>query len=216
MIAALEEQYGIRSQIHVYGGQGSWQRSFKQLLFDPSYSLEHSGLISALKELAERGWDIGLHQSFCAWNTKSMMSTERKYLMESLGLSVTSCRQHWLRFSWVMTWQAQEEAGLKFDTTLGFNDRPGFRNASALKFCPWDFDKNQPMKIEVAPLVLMDSHLYDYYSFSESSRQNEILQWINEIRAVHGTATLLWHPHTLSNDYSWRKGFDFLLNEVSA
>jgi hypothetical protein len=164
--------------------------------------------------MLEKGWQIGLHQSFYSWNNPKIMDKEKKKIENILGISITSCRQHWLRFGWRDTWKSQEKTGLLIDSTLGFNDRPGFRNSSAIIFHPWDFEKNSPLKIQVIPLVLMDSHLYDYAQLTEEGIQREIKRWLEEIKFVKGIATVLWHPHTLSKDYGWQNGFEFLLKEL--
>lgn len=215
-IAALERRHGLRSHFNVYGGRGGWRRTPLQILLDPAYNVQCARLADALKTLHRDGWTIGLHQSFSAWRDPELMQTEKKRLEQSLGAAVNSCRQHWLRFGWDATWAAQQQAGLTLDTTLGFNDRPGFRNATALRFHPWDNVRDEPMQLAALPLVLMDSHLYDYAEYSRSDRALEMQHWIDEIKFVRGAATVVWHPHVLDDDYGWRDGFDRLVTLIAA
>lgn len=210
-----ESAYGLRSLIHIYGGRGGWRRTPIQMLIDPAYNLSKSTLTKRLREISKKGWQIGLHPSFNTWMDAAKTEKERLNVEAALNISVTQCRQHWLRFSWQKTWKAQQTGGLFSDTTLGFNDRPGFRNGTALSFHPWDFNTNAPMKLKAIPLVLMDSHLFDYVQFTEADRAAEVKRWIDEIQMVHGTASLLWHPHTLGKDYGWGKGFENLLKEIT-
>lgn len=211
----MESAHGLRSLIHVYGGPGGWRRTPMQMLIDPAYNIAEDTLLKQLKEISKKGWQIGLHSSFDTYKNPTMIEKERKTVETVLSVPITACRQHWLRFSWQKTWQAQQAAGLLSDSTLGFNDRPGFRNGATLTFHPWDYDANAPMQLKAIPLTLMDSHLYDYAQFTETDRTVEVKRWVDEIRNVCGTATLLWHPHTLGSDYGWCKGFESLLDEIT-
>lgn len=213
-MADIEENCNLRSYINVYGGPGGWRRAPSQILFDPGYSIRDEKLIAQLRSLAQKGWTIGLHQSFHAWDDAKTTGAELLRLSEALRLPITACRQHWLRFGWGKTWKVQAEAGLKMDMTLGFNDRPGFRNAAALRFHPYDEDTRERMNIQALPLVLMDSHLYDYGEFDAGGRSQEINRWLEEIRAVRGTASVLWHPHTLGEDYGWLHGLLYLISRM--
>lgn len=211
----IEEHHNLRSHINVYGGPGGWRRSLAKMLFDPAYSIQDENLRMQLCNLSKRGWTIGLHQSFHTWKDVEITRSELLRLEKAIGHPITSCRQHWLRFSWRKTWKVQDAAGLKLDTTLGFNDRPGFRNGTALCFHPWDDRTNRPIDLEALPLVLMDSQLYDYLKLDLKDRKSEIRHWIEEIRLVRGTASVLWHPHTMSDDFGWAEGFECLLSEVT-
>jgi hypothetical protein len=214
-IAALEEARGLRSHFNFYAGRNGRRSGPRERLFDPGYAADEPRLKRSAQELHRRGWAIGLHPSFASWGDPGRIAEERDRLERSLGLAVTSCRQHWLRFSWGATWRAQQEAGLALDTTLGFNDRPGFRNGAALRFRPWDEAAGRPLRLEAIPLVLMDSHLYDYADLPEEQRHQEMARWVDEVRLVRGTATLLWHQQTFARDYGWAQGFHELVAMVA-
>lgn len=213
-ITALEEKYGVRSHFNVYGGTGGWRRTLKQRLIDPDYDILHPLLNRQLRCLHQNGWTIGLHQSYNAWTDAELVRTEKARLEQALDIPVTTCRQHWLRFSWEHTWQAQQEASFELDTTLGFNDHSGFRNGAALCFSPWNARAGKAMKLKALPMVLMDSHLYDYGDLGENERYQQINYWLDEIRAVRGVATVVWHQRVMSEDYGWGPGYEYLLSQI--
>lgn len=211
----LEKKRGLRSRFHIYSSHPSGS-ALKNKLFDPGYKVtQNSKLIALLKTYKSEGWDIGLHPSFSSWKSFSILSSEKETLENALGFNITQSRQHWLRFSVIQTWSHLSKAGIKTDSTLGFNDRPSFRNSSALSYCPWSFESDSAMDIQAMPLILMDSHFYDYFPMSDEERKSQLNYWISEIRAVGGEATVLWHSHTLAADYGWKQGFIELLDLVS-
>ena len=95
--------------------------------------------------------------------------------------------------------------------TLGFNDSPGFRTGAALEYHPWSLHENSVLKILTCPLILMDSHLYSYQGFHDSQRKEVMQKLVSEVVAVRGKAAILWHPHTISDDFGWGQGFQDLL-----
>lgn len=213
-VVALEERYGLRSCFNLYGGGGGLLRSPKSLLFDPGYDIAESELRQLLTKLAGDGWQMGVHQSFGAWADFERMRAEKVRVEQALNQPVTTCRQHWLRFAWDKTWYAQKNAGFALDTTLGFNDRPGFRVGAALRFNPlWDAMGSD---FEVMPMVLMDAHLYDYLDLDGVQRERELHRWLDEIYFVRGQASVIWHTHVLADDYGWGDGFEQLLMAVSS
>ena len=133
-------------------------KSIRGWLFDPSYNIAALSYRDLLKHLKQEGHLIGLHPGFDSWKSTQQLSAARQRLEEATLNSVNVCRQHWLRFSWRHTWHSQADAGLNFDTTLMFNDRPGFRASSALIWKPWSESKHHSHSISILPTVLMDSH----------------------------------------------------------
>ena len=61
----------------------------------------------------------------------------------------------------------------------------------------------------------MDSHFYDYQQIDEAQRRRQIAAWVKECQDVHGQMSVLWHPHTLSEDYGWDQGFNDLLSVIN-
>lgn len=209
-----ERAAGIRSIINVFAGRGKQPLKPANLLIDPSYSPASPNISTFLSKLMQSGWHVGLHQSFETWDASIPMILEKKRLEKALPTSLLHCRQHWLRFSWKKTWQAQSQAGFSYDYTLAFNDRPGFRNSTALPFHPWDDTANAKLSIKAVPTILMDSHLFDYVPLSSNQRFQRMKRLIDEVILVHGKVAVLWHPHTLASDYGWEMGFRDLLSLV--
>jgi len=208
-LAQLEASQGIKAVYHFYADYRP--KSVFRWLLDPDNfvrALSNSGIF---RILIRCGHHIGLHPSIDSWNNSALIATQRANLSQVVNINIVHCRQHWLRFSWQETWLVQEKAGIAFDSTLMFNDRSGFRNGAAVRWCPWNFSANKSHQLSAIPTVLMDSHLYDYEQLSEAARQNQIIKIIRECKYVHGHAYVLWHPHTLTKDYGWIQGFDQLL-----
>jgi len=208
-VIEIEKDLGMRSVFLFYGGKS--KKSLKKILMDPGYSISDSRIADHLRNLSSDGWGVGLHPSFTAWKDFSELACERKRFENITQNKVQLCRQHWLKFGWSSTWQAQEKAGIAWDSTLAFNDYTGLRNGVALAFHPWDSDTKSAMTLKCIPTILMDSHLYDYNNFDESERTSKMRRWLNEIKYVGGSAAVNWHPHTLSPDYGWESGFKTLL-----
>lgn len=204
-LLAYEQSSKIVATWHFYADPR--RRSLRQWFFDPGYSIQSPSLRRLLDQVNKAGHRIGLHPGFDSWDSDQKIAAARDQLEQVSGLTVTQCRQHWLRFSWQHTWHSQVTAGLQLDTTLMFNDRPGFRTSTAISWQPWSSSSQAAHVLTVLPTVLMDSHCYDYQSMNPEQRQQAIKHWLGECRAVHGQMALLWHPHTMSEDYGWLEGF---------
>ena len=204
-VMALEDAAGVRSRFHFYADART--KTPIRWLFDPSYDVADTRIRNLIRQLTEGGWRTGLHQSFDAWQSERLITEQRERLSSFSPADVKTCRQHWLRFSWHDTWQAQEAAGFEEDTTLMFNDRMGLRAAAALTWQPWNTRSSSRHGIRAMPTVFMDSHAYDYEAMTQDERRNELRHWFGELKSVGGQCAVLWHPHTLSADYAWAAGF---------
>ena len=205
----LEEKNGVKAVYNFYGDDRP--KSPQRWLMDPSYDTSDPRLKKLFEKLKKEGHEIGLHPTFDCWNDSVLLRRQKQLLEKNAGVEIQKCRQHWLRFSWQDTWRAQTKASIQVDSTLMFNDRSGFRNSTAISWSPWNIVENKQHELKCTTSVLMDSHLYDYQNFSSTERIDQIKSWTDECRSVYGECSLLWHPHTLTNDYGWEQGFKKLL-----
>ena len=208
-----ESRFGIEAHFNFYADVR--KKTLTRWLLDPGYDVSDSKTRALLSQIIKYGAEVGLHPTFDAWQSAEIMEQQKKELEQVCGKTITTCRQHWLKFSWQKTWAAQQSIGLMQDSTIMFNDRPGFRAAACLKWHPWDQTKNRAHTIFEVPTMMMDSHFYDYKMFSDEQRSVEIEKWVNEPKLTGGEVTVLWHPHTLTNDYGWMPGFKNILKALN-
>ena len=209
----LEKKNNIRAHFNFYAD--GRKKNFKRWLLDPDYDVASSRVRKLIENIDAQGGSIGIHPTYDAWQSGSLICSQRQLVSAVAGSEVSIARQHWLRFSWAQTWRAQEYAGIVRDTTLMFNDRPGFRASAALDWAPWSPEIERAHQLSELPTVLMDSHLYDYLDLNDAQRESEIAYWLDEVRQVSGQVAVLWHPHTLTDDYGWTAGFIALLKAVN-
>ena len=210
----LEREAEVRSIFYVFAKappKGLRQRCRRWLL-DPAYNVATNvRLRNKLRELADKGWEIGLHGSFDSYADGELLKREKEILENAIGRPVTKIRQHWLRFS-QETLRIQEEAGLEEDSTIGFNDQSGFRAGIASAYHPYDFERQRAFAVREVPLFLMDSTLFDYGT-ENKQKVDEILTVLKIAAAFGGTIAVDWHQRVLSPDYGWGAVYDQLMEQ---
>jgi hypothetical protein len=143
------------------------------------------------------GWDVGLHGSFYSYRNPELLAREKADLETALGSKIKGTRQHNLNITIPETWWNQVEAGLIYDTTLGFNDTIGFRWGSCFPFQPFDSQKNQHIDLLEIPLIVEEIALFSKTGYHEHCCQIE-----DEVELFGGILTLLWH-HSVMNEFEF-------------
>ena len=113
-------------------------------------------------------------------------------LRDAVG-QVSGGRQHWLRFSGDELFLAYEGASLRYDATVGWSERPGFRAGLAAPFRPYVRREERPADLIEFPLAIMDVTL--------EQRRRAGVDWQGEQRRVldetrsHGVGgvSVVWH-----------------------
>ncbi len=149
--------------------------------------LDNPEAITLIQRLSEEGNEIGLHGSYYSFNDPNLLSLEKEELEKISGEKIIGIRQHHLNLDIPNTWRYQEEAGLLYDTSLGFKDQPGFRFGTCFPFHP--VAGATQLEILEIPLTIMDITLYD-----RPDRWMECNKIIDIIENRQGLLTLLWHP----------------------
>jgi peptidoglycan/xylan/chitin deacetylase (PgdA/CDA1 family) len=197
-----EEKHGIKSAFYFTTGHHAFH--------DPFYALSEPGIRSAVSDIQAVGNEIGLHGSFDSFSDARMLRQQRKQLEAIIGNSVAGVRQHYLRFQVPTTWRTQVESGLRYDTTMGYADYPGFRAGFCFPFRPFDLLENRTLDLWELPLIVMDGTLYQYRSYSTEEAFQVLLRFVETVKRYHGVFTFLWHSSMSDPDDSGTSAFPTL------
>jgi len=194
-IMKLEQKLGVKSTFFFLNEQG------KVRLLDRStwrhygrrYDITDKNVAEMIRTLHSEGWEIGLHGSFYSYKDLNKLREEKEMLESILGAKVEGIRQHNLNLEIPQTWQIHEKLGFEYDSTLGFNDRVGFRWGICYPFHPVD-GEGRPLKLLEIPLAIEDIALFRY-----DNPWAVCMKMIEEVERKGGVLTVLWH-HSVFNE----------------
>ena len=190
-IMSLEESYGAVSTFF-----------FKATDNDPYEQTYAIGdLRSEIKTIADKGWDLGLHGGYYAYDSLETMRKEKQTMERVLGKEVIGYRSHYLRFKVPDTWELLEKAGFKYDSTFGYADCTGFRNGMCHPFRPYDLTESRWVDLVEIPLTVMIDTLFNYMTLDTRGSWDVLKTLINVVEKNKGVITVLWHNDQMSGEY---------------
>ena len=156
----------------------------------------------AVRQLADDGFDVGLHGSYHSALRPGLLAEQRAALEQAVGVEITTTRQHFLHWDVRTTPRLQSEAGFRADTTLGFNRGVGFRAGTSLPFDHFDVAAGETLPLLQVPLVVQDGPLFGSFGLELDVPLTEDLvrQMIDTIAGTNGVATFLFHPNNFARD----------------
>lgn len=169
-----------------------------------------------LGDIVDRGWEVGLHGGYYAYDDLYEIRKEKEKLEQVLGTKVIGYRNHYLRFRVPDSWELLSKAGFKYDTTFGYSDAVGFRNGMCHPFRPYNLNENKAINIIEIPLVIMDGSLFNTTnSFEDAWKYTKYL--IDTVEKYHGVLTVLWHGNIFSCPFrkNWEIVYEKLLKYCS-
>lgn len=197
LIMATSERHGLKSTFYVKGGCSDPR-------YDEDYLLDGAPVAALLREIHDRGHELGLHPSYHTWLEPERIGVELARLQQAaaaLGVRQEQWggRQHYLRFRMPDTWRHYEATGLAHDATLGFADRAGFRCGTCYEFAAFDLGRRQPLRLRERPLTVMEGSLFGpgYMGLAPKAAHALITRLATVCRSFRGTFSLLWHNSEL-------------------
>lgn len=168
---------------------------------DADYDPEHPIIRTLMRRIHERGHEIGLHPSYGSYKKPELIAQETRRLRavlaeENIQQSAIGGRMHYLRWEQPTTLQAWNDAGMAYDTTLGYADRPGFRCGTCFEYSAFNSQSQQALSLRIRPLVVMECTVIDDVYLGLSQPEQVIAKFVNlknQCRSVQGIFTLLWH-----------------------
>lgn len=162
------------------------------------------------RELQQEGFDVGLHAGYASATDLDAFRYEKGLVADYIGDDVVSCRQHYLHWDVGATPRIQSEAGIRVDSTVGFNRNIGFRAGTALPYTLFDLTTDAPLNVLEVPLIIQESPLLatNALELDVPLAQQAMEGLIDSIAESGGVVTLLFHPHSFAQSeylslFSW-------------
>lgn len=168
---------------------------------DASYEPEHPAIRELMRRMHQRGHEIGLHPSYNTYQKPQLIKQEAdclRQVMQQEGIQQTQLggRMHYLRWQHPTTLQAWNDAGMTYDTTLSYADRPGFRCGTCFEYPAFNALTQQKLKIRIRPLIAMECTIIAdrYMGLGYGAEaEKKFAELKDTCRRVSGCFTLLWH-----------------------
>ena len=160
---------------------------------DSDYDIDHYKIKKIIQNIIKRSHVVGFHPGFNSYNNKSLWNNELNSLKKVVKQSVEIGRQHYLRFSVPETWQLWEDANMKWDTTMGYPELPGFRCGICSPFSVFNVVSRKKLKLKEYPLTVMEVSLISYQNLTINEMKKSIYALIDTVKKYNGTFVLLWH-----------------------
>jgi len=175
-------------------------------LRDTYYSIHEPVIRALIRRIYERGHELGLHGSYDSYQNGERIKKEALILksvikQEGINQSSFGNRQHFLRWDVSRTPLNLAGAGLAYDSTLVFPDRPGCRCGTCFEYPLFDLINRKEVSVIERPLIVMENAvIYDENNFLRD--RDNALQDLIELRETckkfSGDFTILWHNSNLS------------------
>jgi hypothetical protein len=207
-LADQSEAHGLFSRFYVMAAEPSE--------YQEGYDPNTPWLRQCLENLKQRGHEIGIHPGYSTLGNPEELIKEKQRLEKVLGETVFGGRQHFLRFQVPSTWRHWEQAGLAYDSSLGYSEQAGFRCGTCHPYHPFDIELDAEMKIEEIPLIVMDVSLQSYQRLSPAEGKSTILRLARRCAEVGGVFTLLWHNTSFAGEWlEWGRMYPELLKDLA-
>ncbi len=175
---------------------------------DADYHLEDPRIRNLLRRIHARGHEIGLHPSYGSYQAPGLIRQETDRLHricaeEGIQQSKWGGRMHYLRWEQPGTMQAWSDAGMSYDSTLGYADRPGFRCGTCFEYPAFNPMTQQILPLRIRPLVMMECSVIDDVYLGLGTGQvamDKVRSLRHACQCVGGCFTLLWHNSQLSDE----------------
>ena len=171
---------------------------------DADYEPEHPAIRNLIRRIHERGHEIGLHPSYSTFQKPDLIKQEAERLKricaeEGIQQSQWGGRMHYLRWEHPTTLRAWADAGMSYESTMGYADRPGFRCGTCFEYPAFDPVAMEQVQLRVRPLIAMEASVLSpqYLGLEQAAAIQKFKDLKESCAKVGGQFVLLWHNSEL-------------------
>ena len=188
--------------------------------YNSGYDISNRYLLDVIEKITSAKMKIGLHGGYGTRNNPDLLYAQKKKLDVCLPYSTIHGRQHYLHFDILNTFQTIQQAGIKYDSTLAYNEREGFRSGTCHSYSAWNFQTDSKLNLVVRPLIAMDLTFWQYNKMTINEAFNKIIFLFKRCKFVGGDFIINWHNVYVVNKREWYdnvycKSMLFMKNELN-
>jgi hypothetical protein len=210
-IRSVERRHGWRSTFFFLEGD-RWSR------YGARYSLRDQRVQDIARLLLAEECEIGVHGGWADFNSATGYRRAADAIKAHLGAESRGIRNHYLRWSFPETWQAQAQAGFSYDSTLAFNDRLGDRSGLGFPFFTFDPAAGRASSFVELPLLVMDTTVFRRLRLQGQAAFDAVAAVVERVVSTGGLVSLLWHNNYFAEEEyaGWQAVYEGLLSWLSA
>jgi hypothetical protein len=162
-------------------------------------------------------YPVGLHPSWASGDLPSLLTKEKTTLEQIINQTITSSRQHYIRFDLPFTYRKLLALGLTNDYSMGYGSINGFRASVTTPYYWYDLKNEEKTNLLIHPFCFMDANSYYEQKLSAEAAFEELLQYYNVIQSVNGTMVTIWHNDFLGTgeEFSgWRDVYQKFVSQL--
>jgi len=164
-----------------------------------------------VSRLQQAGCEIGVH-GIDAWHSVEKGKEEMERITSVTGSSNAGIRMHWLLRD-ADTVRVLEEAGYDYDSTVGYNETPGYRAGTGQVYRP--IGARQLLEL---PMHIQDGALF----FPQRLDLPDAVAWdlctgfIRHAQTHGGVLTTIWHDRSHGPERFWGNFYKRLVGELKS
>ena len=141
---------------------------------DPQIHIYDTMVEDVILTAKENNYLIGLHGGIQSAREINLLNKDIVFLNDKYGITVERIRFHYLSFDWSITPLLLSELDIKYDYSIGWSDRIGYRSGTGVCYKPYDLHNEQSHAFYERPLVCMDIALLRESKWSEDNSRRLI------------------------------------------
>lgn len=178
--------------------------------FDKNINTNKKQFVSLIKSVADY-CDVGIKASYFSLDDISILKKEKLKMESITNTDLKAIRHSFSKLNLPTSYRNLVELEINRDFTMGYIDTLGFRAGTCTPFQFYDLDYEVQTPLQINPYQCLDFALLKYQS--ELDKTEHLQKLINEVKAVNGTFTAIFHNYTFSYLNRW-KGFRTLFNLI--
>jgi hypothetical protein len=216
----LEQQLGSRSAFYFVARQGSL-REYASGLPDPFYAINTPAFQRLFSELRDAGFEIGLHASYNAYQSKARFAAEKDWLEQISGQAVVGNRHHYWHLDPGQpenTLYLHEQIGLHYDSSLFHDQYLGWRRGSTWPFFPFYQQQRRQLGTLQMPTAWMDDQLFGQRHTNPGDRAELLNSLVQQVAAQAGCLLVDIHEYVYDQQLfpGWAATYQQLWQQLAA